>query len=190
MGFSGFCGSVVALLISSFISTQCSTTQHLWQFQDVCHCPINQCYVYYNLSLLINPCPLVMEMSLFIRDAPVDRPKIGTGRFLLIMRDRQPAGFCLFFGRFFRKCEHVICVEDIRQEHNNTQKNRYNEANCRWCNITGTQIRAAFLCCSSWSCLWWVGLERFIHFERIFNETREERVVSGSDSFSRACAPS
>ncbi len=56
--------------------------------------------------------------SLLSRDAPVDRPKIGTGRFLLIMRDRQPAGFCLFFGRFFRKCEHVICVEDIRQEHN------------------------------------------------------------------------
>ncbi len=56
------------------------------------------------------------------RDAPVDRPKIRTGRFLLIMRDRQPAGFCLFFGRFFRKCEHVICVEDIRQEHNNTEK--------------------------------------------------------------------
>ncbi len=26
-----------------------------------------------------------------------------------------------------------------------TQKNRYNEANCRWCNITGTQIRAAFI---------------------------------------------
>ncbi len=26
-----------------------------------------------------------------------------------------------------------------------TQKNRYNEANSRWCNITGTQIRAAFL---------------------------------------------
>ncbi len=57
-----------------------------------------------------------------IRDAPVDRPKIGTGRFLLIMRDRQPAGFCLFFGRFFRKCEHVICVEDIRQEHNTHRK--------------------------------------------------------------------
>ncbi len=57
-----------------------------------------------------------------IRDAPVDRPKIGTGRFLLIMRDRQPAGFCLFFGRFFRKCEHVICVEDIRQEHNKHRK--------------------------------------------------------------------
>ncbi len=56
------------------------------------------------------------------RDAPVDRPKIGTGRFLLIMRDRQPAGFCLFFGRFFRKCEHVICVEDIRQEHNKHRK--------------------------------------------------------------------
>ncbi len=59
---------------------------------------------------------------LLIRDAPVDRPKIGTGRFLLIMRDRQPAGFCLFFGRFFRKCEHVICVEDIRQEHNKHRK--------------------------------------------------------------------
>ncbi len=29
-------------------------------------------------------------------DAPVDRPKIGTGRFLLIMRDRQPDVFCLF----------------------------------------------------------------------------------------------
>ncbi len=57
-----------------------------------------------------------------IRDAPVDRPKIGTGRFLLIMRDRQPAGFSLFFGRFFRKCEHVICVEDIRQEHNTHRK--------------------------------------------------------------------
>ncbi len=56
------------------------------------------------------------------RDAPVDRPKIGTGRFLLIMRDRQPAGFCLFFGRFFHKCEHVICVEDIRQEHNTHRK--------------------------------------------------------------------
>ncbi len=56
------------------------------------------------------------------RDAPVDRPKIGTGRFLLIMRDRQPAGFCLFFGRFFRKCEHVICVEDIRQKHNTHRK--------------------------------------------------------------------
>ncbi len=56
------------------------------------------------------------------RDAPVDRPKIGTGRFLLIMRDRQPAGFCLFFGRFFRKCEHVICVEGIRQEHNKHRK--------------------------------------------------------------------
>ncbi len=59
---------------------------------------------------------------IYIRDAPVDRPKIGTGRFLLIMRDRQPAGFCLFFGRFFRKCEHVICVEDIRQEHNKHRK--------------------------------------------------------------------
>ncbi len=56
------------------------------------------------------------------RDAPVDRPKIGTGRFLLIMRDRQPDGFCLFFGRFFRKCEHVICVEGIRQEHNKHRK--------------------------------------------------------------------
>ncbi len=56
------------------------------------------------------------------RDAPVDRPKIGTGRFLLILRDRQPAGFCLFFGRFFRKCEHVICVEDIRQKHNTHRK--------------------------------------------------------------------
>ncbi len=60
--------------------------------------------------------------ALVIRDAPVDRPKIGTGRFLLIMRDRQPAGFCLFFGRFFRKCEYVICVEDIRQEHNKHRK--------------------------------------------------------------------
>ncbi len=90
---------------------------------------------------------IVMYTYINIRDAPVDRPKIGTGRFLLIMRDRQPAGFCLFFGRFFRKCEHVICVEDIRQEHNK-QKNRYNEANCRWCNMTGTQIRAAFICCS------------------------------------------
>ncbi len=59
---------------------------------------------------------------LIYRDAPVDRPKIGTGRFLLIMRDRQPDGFCLFFGRFFRKCEHVICVEDIRQEHNKHRK--------------------------------------------------------------------
>ncbi len=61
-------------------------------------------------------------MEVLSRDAPVDRPKIGTGRFLLIMRDRQPAGFCLFFGRFFRKCEHVICVEDIRQEHNKHRK--------------------------------------------------------------------
>ncbi len=33
------------------------------------------------------------------------------------MRDRQPAGFCLFFGRFF-----FICVEDIRQEHNTHRK--------------------------------------------------------------------
>ncbi len=61
-------------------------------------------------------------LNVLFRDAPVDRPKIGTGRFLLIMRDRQPAGFCLFFGRFFRKCEHVICVEDIRQEHNKHRK--------------------------------------------------------------------
>ncbi len=58
----------------------------------------------------------------YTRDAPVDRPKIGTGRFLLIMRDRQPDGFCLFLGRFFRKCEHVICVEDIRQKHNKHRK--------------------------------------------------------------------
>ncbi len=83
------------------------------------------------------------------RDAPVDRPKIGTGRFLLIMRDRQPAGFCLFFGRFFRKCH--LCGRHSAGAQQ-TQKNRYNEANCRWCNITGTQIRAAFICCSSWSC--------------------------------------
>ncbi len=62
------------------------------------------------------------DYILYNRDAPVDRPKIGTGRFLLIMRDRQPAGFCLFFGRFFRKCEHVICVEDIRQKHNTHRK--------------------------------------------------------------------
>ncbi len=33
--------------------------------------------------------------------------------------------------------------------------------------------------------MWWV-----VHFERIFNVTREELVVSGSDSFSRACATS
>ncbi len=65
---------------------------------------------------------LCQYLTLKTRDAPVDRPKIGTGRFLLIMRDRQPAGFCLFFGRFFRKCEHVICVEDIRQEHNKHRK--------------------------------------------------------------------
>ncbi len=71
-----------------------------------------------NAKLLI----IVIILTLFSRDAPVDRPKIGTGRFLLIMRDRQPAGFCLFFGRFFRKCEHVICVEDIRQEHNKHRK--------------------------------------------------------------------
>ncbi len=64
----------------------------------------------------------VIILIILFRDAPVDRPKIGTGRFLLIMRDRQPAGFCLFFGRFFRKCEHVICVEDIRQEHNKHRK--------------------------------------------------------------------
>ncbi len=30
----------------------------------------------------------------------------------------------------------------------------------------------------------------FVHFEQIFNLTLEERVVSGSDSFSRTCAPS
>ncbi len=35
-----------------------------------------------------------------------------------------------------------------------------------------------------------VGLERFVHFERIFNVTREQRVFSGSDSFSHACGPS
>ncbi len=67
-------------------------------------------------------CILLYNLIIGIRDAPVDRPKIGTGRFLLIMRDRQPAGFCLFFGRFFRKCEHVICVEGIRQEHNKHRK--------------------------------------------------------------------
>ncbi len=69
-------------------------------------------FTHYNIPFIVTA----------IRDAPVDRPKIGTGRFLLIMRDRQPAGFCLFFGRFFRKCEHVICVEDIRQEHNTHRK--------------------------------------------------------------------
>ncbi len=153
----------------------------LWSFSLVCMCT-KQIIQFFQEIQTIN--------AILTRDAPVDRPKIGTGRFLLIMRDRQPAGFCLFFGRFFRKCEHVICVEDIRQEHNKHRKTDTMKRIHRWCNITGTQIRAAFLCCSSWSCLWWVGLERFIHFERIFNETREERVVSGSDSFSRACAPS
>ncbi len=42
----------------------------------------------------------VTAMKDSTRDAPVDRPKIGTGRFLLIMRDRQPAGFCLFSADF------------------------------------------------------------------------------------------
>ncbi len=80
-------------------------------------------------ALMIHYFPILILCSCFdticivkSRDAPVDRPKIGTGRFLLKMRNRQPGGFCLFFGRFFRKCEHVICVEDIRQEHNKHRK--------------------------------------------------------------------
>ncbi len=96
---------------------------------DSDHWPVNRCISNFYLSwafltftkLFFLKCTPPFE-SVFFRDAPVDRPKIGTGRFLLIMRDRQPAGFCIFFGRFFRKCEHVICVEDIRQEHNKHRK--------------------------------------------------------------------
>ncbi len=127
---------------------------------------------------------------LIIRDAPVDRPKIGTGRFFAYNARSATGRFLSFFRPIFPKVRTCHLCGRHSAGAQQTQKNRYNEANSRWCNITGTQIRAAFLCCSSWSCLWWVGLDRFIYFERIFNETREERVVSGSDSFSRACAPS
>ncbi len=90
---------------------------------NLCRAFLTKCSLFFSLQ----PLTFATEVSrvalvLTFRDAPVDRPKIGTGRFLLIMRDRQPAGFCLFFGRFFRKCEHVICVEDIRQEHNKHRK--------------------------------------------------------------------
>ncbi len=83
-------------------------------------CSNSQKYIVWVKIINLSFMPKIIRI--LSRDAPVDRPKIGTCRFLLIMRDRQPAGFCLFFGRFFRKCEHVICVEDIRQEHNKHRK--------------------------------------------------------------------
>ncbi len=73
--------------------------------------------------------------------------------FLLIMRNRQQF-FILFWPIFPKVCphahyiviiyQHVICVEDSRQAQQ-THKNRYQEANSRWCNVTGAQIRAVFL---------------------------------------------
>ncbi len=102
-----------------------TTEQHL--FEIFIFVITRQSWIYLLIKInCIDPIILNGNINILFcivsRDAPVDRPKIGTGRFLLIMRDLQPAGFCLFFGRFFRKCEHVICVEDIRQEHNKHRK--------------------------------------------------------------------
>ncbi len=62
----------------------------------------------------------------------------ATGRFLSFFRPIFPK---------VRTCH--LCGIHSAGATTNTE-NRYNEANCHWCNITGTQIRAAFLCCSSW----------------------------------------
>ncbi len=65
----------------------------------------------------------------------------------LIMRDRQPDVFWSFFRPIFQKVRKVLRTCHLCGRHSagaqQTQKNRYQEVNSRWCNVTGAQIRAA-----------------------------------------------